>query len=300
MSAVHPNPAHPNPALRALGLADDDRVVIVHADDVGMCHATIPAAVELLQTGLVTSVSVMAPCPWARAAVDALAEVPGADLGVHWTVTAEWPSYRWPSLTRAAELDDADRFLPRTNEEVRAAAPAPVVAAELERQLDSVLAWEAPLSHVDSHMGAIATPAYLPAAVEIALARGVLPMFPRFDADGWRSTGLDGEAAGLAAAYSAHLEERGLPMVDHLRSLPLHDPDDQPALLRTMIDELPPGITHLYAHPALDTPELRAATTDWPSRVANLEALRDPGVIEHVRRSGVRLVGYDALQALLP
>ena len=33
----------PNPALEALGFAEDERVVIVHADDIGMCQASITA-----------------------------------------------------------------------------------------------------------------------------------------------------------------------------------------------------------------------------------------------------------------
>lgn len=34
---------HPNPALRKLGFADDARVAIIHADDIGMCQANLTA-----------------------------------------------------------------------------------------------------------------------------------------------------------------------------------------------------------------------------------------------------------------
>ena len=36
-----------NPYLQQLGFQADDRVVVVHADDIGMCHATLPAIDEL-------------------------------------------------------------------------------------------------------------------------------------------------------------------------------------------------------------------------------------------------------------
>jgi chitin disaccharide deacetylase len=42
-----------NPALRELGFSAEDRVVIIHADDVGMCAATIDAFFELAMDGLV-------------------------------------------------------------------------------------------------------------------------------------------------------------------------------------------------------------------------------------------------------
>ena len=43
-----------NPVLRHLGLAATDRVVVIHADDLGMCQATLPAFVDLLAGGLVS------------------------------------------------------------------------------------------------------------------------------------------------------------------------------------------------------------------------------------------------------
>jgi chitin disaccharide deacetylase len=56
--------------LERLGFSPSDRVVILHADDIGMCHATIPAFENLLEFGLVSSYAVMAPCPWANTALE--------------------------------------------------------------------------------------------------------------------------------------------------------------------------------------------------------------------------------------
>ena len=52
-----------NPALEKLGFKADDRVVIVHADDMGMCHAANVAFGEDLAFGIVTCGAVMMPCP---------------------------------------------------------------------------------------------------------------------------------------------------------------------------------------------------------------------------------------------
>src|ERR1700755_2395264 len=70
-----------NPYLQELGFHADDRVVVVHADDIGMCHATLPAIDELMAFGLVTSASAMVPCPWFLEAASWHRRYPQFDLG---------------------------------------------------------------------------------------------------------------------------------------------------------------------------------------------------------------------------
>src|SRR5689334_9771443 len=104
----------PNPALRRLGFAASDRVAIIHADDIGMCQASVTAFAELSAFGLVSSGAVMVPCAWFPAAAADSRAKPAADLGVHLTLTCEWDAYRWgPISTRAAEsgmIDDEGYF----------------------------------------------------------------------------------------------------------------------------------------------------------------------------------------------
>ena len=88
-----------NPVLRHLGFAATDRVVVIHADDLGMCQATLPAFVDLLAGGLVSSGSVMVPCPWFPQATALLRACPIADVGLHVTLTSEWEAYRWRPLS---------------------------------------------------------------------------------------------------------------------------------------------------------------------------------------------------------
>ena len=44
----------PNPLLRRLGFSDTDRVAIIHADDVGMCQASVEAFKQLNDVGILT------------------------------------------------------------------------------------------------------------------------------------------------------------------------------------------------------------------------------------------------------
>lgn len=76
------NPMNPNPLLSALGYDASARLVIFHADDVGMCHGSNRAFVECQAVGMLKTGSVMMPCPWAAEMVQTAAANPSIDLGV--------------------------------------------------------------------------------------------------------------------------------------------------------------------------------------------------------------------------
>ncbi|CAM4447970.1 ChbG/HpnK family deacetylase [Deinococcus marmoris] len=162
-----------------------------------------------------------------------------------------------------------------------------------------MLAWGLDVTHVDAHMGTAAHPRYLPDLLELALTQGLPPLFPRQTAADWQAAGLTGEDARQAEQTTFQLEERGVPLVDHLRMLPLDVGGDHAALTRQMLRDLPPGITHFILHPAHDTPELRAICGDWPARVANYHALMDPALRRDVQNLGIQVIGYRPLRDLL-
>ena len=56
-----PTQRHTN---RLLGYPDDARLLIINADDFGMCHAANAAITRSLTAGVVTSTALMVPCAW--------------------------------------------------------------------------------------------------------------------------------------------------------------------------------------------------------------------------------------------
>ncbi|HUX88903.1 MAG TPA: ChbG/HpnK family deacetylase, partial [Chloroflexota bacterium] len=79
-----------------MGYPSDAKLLIVNGDDIGMCHAANVATVTGLREGILTSASLMVPCPWA---LEAIQLISGLDVGVHLTLTAEWKTFRWGPLT---------------------------------------------------------------------------------------------------------------------------------------------------------------------------------------------------------
>jgi chitin disaccharide deacetylase len=293
-----------NEALKQLGFDARDRVLIVHADDIGMCQAGQPAIAELFDFGLVTSAAVMVPCSWFPLAAAFCREHPSVDMGVHLTLNCEWETYRWgPISTRESSsgLLDQQGYLHASPMATEQQADPGVVAAELRAQVERALQAGIDATHIDAHMGAALRPRFVQSYMQVALDNRLPAFFlSREGAERLRARtggGLGGEA--YPPQLWQELEAHGMPLFDDLAMLPLHDPSDHVTIAKKVIDGLRPGLTVLLLHPAQDTPELRAIAPDWRSRVANYQACLSEELRDYVRESGVQLIGYRPLRELV-
>jgi len=293
---------NPNPVLVKLGFSPTDRLAIIHADDIGMCQASLQAFQDLWENEALTSGSIMVPCPWFPAAAAMYRQNPHMDLGVHLVLTSEWDLYRWRPLTAAvsgSSLVDEQGFFPRSETEIQAQADPAEAEAELLAQVERALAFGLDPTHIDTHMGAVAHPRFISAYIRLASRFRVPPMTPRGDAAVFQSLGMDAETSAFLEAFTAQLEEQGFPLVDLITGLPLEQPDGQLELAKKMLAELPPGLTHFIIHPSIDTPELRAIAPDWPSRVANYATFMRQELRDFIKSEGIHLIGYRQLRDLL-
>lgn len=285
----------PNPLLKKLGYSDADRLVIIHVDDVGMCQASLQGFADLWEFGTISSGAVMVPCPWFRATVAWARQRPDVDLGVHGTVNSEWDGYRWgPISTRdpATGLLDEEGYFHKREPAVQSGADAEAVHLEIEAQLDRALAAGLDVTHLDTHMGTITHPRFISGYLQI-LGQARLPgLIPRLDAAGLMKLGLDENTARQFEALIRQLEESGMPTLDAVEYLPLDDPNGHIEIAKHKLSNLPPGVTHFLMHPAVDTPELRAITPDWPSRVANYQAFMNREIKDFLKNSGIHVIGY--------
>ena len=266
-----------------LGHPADARLLIVNCDDLGSSHSANLATLRAFDAGVATSATLMVPCPWAREAARMFA---GRDVGVHLTLTCEYPGYRWRSLTGAASLHDADGFMPATIAEVFAAADPDDVRAECRAQIDQAIGWGVDPTHLDSHMGTVQLHGpffdiYLDLAAEYDLP---LRMAGR----------REDERLGFGGR--ARAAEMGLIFPENFIS---PWPRDTRQVFHDRIPGLAGGVSEIYAHPVEDGDELRAYDPDHPEIRANdAEVLADPAIAALMRSAGVTPISFRPLRAL--
>lgn len=141
-----------------LGFAADDRLLIIHADDLGVIHSVNQASFKAMDEGYVNSASIMPPTPWLAEVADYAKANPGHDMGIHLTLTSEWRLLRWGPVASRSEvsslLDANGYFYPDCNE-LWKNAKIEEVEIELRAQIDKAIAMGIQPTHLDSHMGCL-------------------------------------------------------------------------------------------------------------------------------------------------
>jgi len=287
----------PNPFLQKLGFSNTDRVVIIHTDDIGMCHASLQAFKDLWEFGTITSGAVMVPCPWFPATAQMCRENPEIDMGVHATLNAEWEAYRWsPLSTRdpASGLLDSEGYFHQWQDAVYQNAKPEAVDAEVNAQIERALAAGIDVTHVDSHMGTIMSPLFIQSYIQAAASRLLPSMLPRTDAKGIDMMGISVNELQAYEPVMQQLEKMGVPMLEGLVSMPLNEPnpDGQMEIAKDLLGNLPIGITHFILHPSIDTVELRSICPDWESRVANYNTFMSDELKKFIESEDIKSIGY--------
>jgi chitin disaccharide deacetylase len=289
----------PNPFLKKLGYSNNDRLVIIHTDDIGMCQASVQAFKDLWEFGTITSGATMVPCPWFPAVAQMCRENPEMDMGVHATLNAEWESYRWRPISTtesASGLMDEAGYFHQWQPAVYDNANPEAVAVEVNAQIERALAAGIDVTHVDSHMGTIMSPLFVQSYVQAASKRLLPNMLPRLTAKGIEMMGVGEQERTSYAPIMEMLESIGIPMVDEILAMPLEHGDDHIGMAKKLFGEVPMGITHFILHPSIDTSELRAIAPDWQARVANYNAFLSDELKKFIESEDIKLIGYRAIR----
>jgi chitin disaccharide deacetylase len=165
-------PAQTKTIAERLGYAADSKLLILHADDLGVAHSEDVASFEALDKRAVSSASIMVPCPWLTEVADYAKEHPDADLGLHLTLTSEWKTYRWGAV------ESKDKVPSLLGPDGTFWLDSPIVAAhddpqeaerELRAQVDRAVAMGIRPTHLDGHMAAVfSTPRLFARYVRVA------------------------------------------------------------------------------------------------------------------------------------
>ncbi len=274
---------------------DDRRYVIIHADDAGMSHSVNMATIEAMEKGIVSSASIMVPCPWFKEIAAYAKEHPEKDFGIHLTLNCEWKNYRWgPVAPRDSvpSLVDREGYLWGGVPQVALTAKSADVETELRAQVRRALDFGVPVTHLDTHMGAVVS---RPDLVEVYVRLGVefnVPVFFIRSLDvGVAATNPQIRARGLELVKL--LDEHHLPVLDFMTQYYTGESyDAKKKMYLEAIEDTRPGIRYLIIHCGYNNEELAAITSSAQIRDNDRRAFTDPELIEAVKKSGVEVITW--------
>ncbi len=278
-----------------LGWGSQDRVLIIHSDDVGMSHSTNLGAIKALQEGVVSSISIMMPCPWVGEIADYLSEHPEVDAGLHLALTSEWSHYRWgPVAGKSAVPGLADEWgclwdnVPLVVEH----ATPDEIETEIRAQIERAAAFGIRPTHIDSHMGTLfATEEYFERYVKVGIETGI----PILAID------LPPEKLAQEAPLQADkvheavvkVWNAGFPVLDDIIT-GTYDwkAEDKKANYISTLRNLNPGLTEMIVHCAARTEEFMNVTHAAERWMADGEVMVDPEIRKVIEEEGIILTDW--------
>lgn len=277
-----------------LGHPADAKLLILHADDLGVAHSVNAASFNALDSHAVSSASIMMPCPWVTEVADYAKRHPDADLGLHLTLTSEWKTFRWGSVEssdRVPSLLDPSGTLWSETSAVAANAKPADAEREIRAQIDRAVALGIHPTHLDSHMGSLfSTPDLFATLAKVAHDHH-LPF-------------LAVRAMAESPQMRAALSDKDI-VLDAVVIATEKTPRDRwKEFYLDAIKGLKPGLTEMIVHLGHDDAELQAVTVDhepygsaWRAR--DFSIVNDPAFKQALQDNHVVVIKWRDLQRLL-
>ncbi|MFC4809553.1 polysaccharide deacetylase family protein [Paenibacillus sp. GCM10023250] len=290
-----------------LGYGPNDRVLIINADDYGVCHSTNLGVQKLLEERAISSATIMMPCAWAREAAQWSAARGRLDVGVHLTFTSEWDALKWGPVHRGGptqSMTTAEGYFHKDAKAFERRADAAQVKQEIVAQIEMALTLGVDVTHADNHMGSLyglqTGRDFLSETFEACAHYGLPFRLPRYLL---LESGMPAppELAGLAMKQAEAAARKGVLVLDYLVGMPFRSaPGETYAQFKAgmiaLLKRLKPGVTELVIHPSLVTDELVAFHGEPYRRGMELDVFRDPEVQDAMRREGIARIGWRELR----
>ncbi len=284
-----------------LGYGPTDKLLMVHADDIGMSHSVNVATIEAFRKGAISSGSIMVPCPWFLEIAAHARANPELDLGLHLTLTSEWKFFRWRPVAppdKVPGLIDEEGYMWRSERQTAAKATPQEVEIELRAQIDRAIAHGIKPTHLDTHMGTLYTrkdffEVYTRLGKEYRIPVMVMRATPESIAYG-KSIG-----SPITEDVLRKVEADGFPLLDYLvTGVPGRTFEERKKAYHDLLRSLKPGVTMLIVHLGMDDPELKAITGSWQQRHADFLSFTDPETQTLMKELGIKPVTWRELGKL--
>ena len=277
-----------------LGHPRNAKLLILHADDLGVAHSENAASFDALDKGAINSGSVMMPTPWVTEVVEYTKKNPNADIGLHLTFTSEWKTYRWGGLAprdQVPSLYDPDGTFPQLTKTFVARAKVAEVEKELRAQVKQAYAVGLRPTHLDSHMTALFTTPEL-FRMYVGVAREYKLPFTYYGTQ--------------TPAIRAVLTENDIVPSAVIMAEEAGSREQWMRFYLDAIRNLKPGLSEILVHLGYDDSELRAVTAGYDVfeakwRQRDYDVMTSPEFQKALKDNGVVLVTWrDIQKAMYP
>jgi|TARA_B110000977_G_scaffold75523_1_gene101887 predicted glycoside hydrolase/deacetylase ChbG (UPF0249 family) len=277
-----------------LGYTSSDKLLIIHADDLGLARSVNKASFEALSKEFVNSASVMMPSPFAEEVAAYYLEHPQIDLGLHLTFTAEWTDYKWPGVAPANKIEtllDDEGFLHQKKVTVIKEGINAEIKTELQAQIDYARALGMSPTHMDSHEGTLFfDPAFFRTYIEVGHQNQIPVFVPKL----------------LAPHFDEHFP---LPpqvvLVDQMfMALKGTELDAMESYYAEVLSSIKPGLNQLLVHLAFDEEEMKAITKDREAygtkwRAKDYQVVSSKKFQDLLKQNEIKLIQWRDIQAIL-
>jgi predicted glycoside hydrolase/deacetylase ChbG (UPF0249 family) len=285
--------ASPKTVQERLGYPASARLLVIHADDLGMNHSVNRATFAALEKGWITSASILVPCPWFSEVARWAKQNPNHDVGIHLALNSEWTDFRWGPLSgvgKVPSLVDERGYLPLETPAVAQNAKMADVEYELRGQIDRAQKEGIRITHLDTHMAALMSTPELFSVYRKMGDEFKVPIL--FERTGTHSPQGIPEPANI-------LVERVITMEPGIAAKDWFD------WYKKQLTSLPPGVYQLIVHLAYDDEEMQGATWDHPDwgaawRQRDLDTVKSPEFQKFLKEQGFVLVTWRELAKALP
>ena len=281
-----------------LGFSATDKVLIVHADDVGMSHSVNLATIEALKHNMVTSASIMVPCPWFPEIAAYAKEHPEIDFGLHLTLTSEWKYFRWrpvAPIDKVPGLLDGEGFMWKSERQTAMKSTPQEIEIELRAQIERALAFGIRPTHFDTHMGTVYTrPDFFEVYTKLGKEYGIPVMVMRPTPEAMEFARKD--RSPITAEMLQKVEADGFAMLDYLvTGVDGKNFAERKKAYHELLRNLKPGVTMLIVHLGMDNDELKAITGSWQQRHADFLSFTDPETKKLMDELGIKTTTWRAM-----
>ena len=283
-----------NSLAKKLGYSEDDKLLIIHADDLGLEESVNLTSFESLIKNTVSSASVIMTTEKINEVANFSKSNPNLDLGVHLTVTSEWKILKWGGVLNNKDipslLNDNNHFYWNKRKFTKY-SDLEEVRNELQAQIDLAISMGINVSHIDSHEGALFfDPDIFKIYLNLAKKNDLLAFVP--------------------IQASVHFDEK-FPKPDHAIIFDQFfmakagiKPEEMEKYYLDIIDNLKPGLSQIIVHFGLHNDKMKNITQgkiDYGSlwREIDYNVVNSEKFIKSLEENNIKLINYSDLKNVI-